>query len=63
MYREDTSTLTHSLNLNDPHMQMSYIWARMKVKRAPGIGALVHIEVSRLCAKVYVLPAVAEFYD
>ena len=26
MYREDTSTLTHSLNLNDPHMQMSYLY-------------------------------------
>ena len=35
MYREDTSTLNHSLNLNDPHMQMSYILA-MIVKRPPG---------------------------
>ena len=35
MYREDTSTLTHSFNLNDPHMQMSYIWARMMLKRPP----------------------------
>ena len=26
MYREDTSTLTHSLNFNDPHMQMSYLY-------------------------------------
>ena len=25
MYREDTSTLTYSLNLNNPHMQMSYL--------------------------------------
>ena len=25
MYREDTSTLTHLFNLNDSHMQMSYI--------------------------------------
>ena len=24
MYRQDTTTLTHSFNLNDPHMQMSY---------------------------------------
>ena len=30
MYREDTSTLTHLFNLNDPHMQMSYIWARIE---------------------------------
>ena len=35
MYKDDTSTLTHSLILNDPHMQMSYIWARMMLKRAP----------------------------
>ena len=35
MYREDTSTLTHSLNLKDPHMQMRYIWGRMIVKRVP----------------------------
>ena len=27
----------HSLNLNDPHMQMSYIWARMLLKRGPSI--------------------------
>ena len=39
-YREDTNTLTHSLNLNDPHMQMSYIWARMMLKRGPGMNGL-----------------------
>ena len=33
MYREDTSTLTLSFNPNDTHMQMSYFWARMMVRR------------------------------
>ena len=37
MYREDTSTLTHSFILKDPHMQMSYIWAKMMLKRAPAL--------------------------
>ena len=37
VYREDTSTLTHSFNLNDPPMQMSYIWERMMLKRAPNL--------------------------
>ena len=36
MSKEDMSTLTHSFFLNDPHMQMSYIWARMMLKRGPG---------------------------
>ena len=27
---------THSFDLNDPHMQMSYIWARIMLNRAPG---------------------------
>ena len=35
MYREDTSTLTHSLNLNDPHMQMS-LFVFCMIKRGPG---------------------------
>ena len=39
MYREVMSTLTHSFNLNDPHMQMRYIWARTMLKRAPVFSA------------------------
>ena len=34
-YSEDSSTPTNSFNLNDPHMQISYIWARMMLKRDP----------------------------
>ena len=37
IYREDTSTLTHSFHLNDPHMPMSYIWAGKIVKRAQAV--------------------------
>ena len=37
LYREDTSTLTHSFNLSDPYMQMSYIWAKIIVKRGPSL--------------------------
>ena len=46
MYREDTSTLNHSLNFNDPHMQMSYKYELVSFqvdKTGPGIGSVSRV--------------------
>ena len=46
MYRQDTSTLTHSLNLNDPHMQMSYSYELVSFqldKTGPCSGVSINI--------------------
>ena len=51
MYREDTSTLTHSLNLNDPQMSRSDIahlhMRIVKIERAGQSARILSIHVKR----------------